>query len=77
MGAPPVAGSSDLSEWQRSARSESALSGEATAGHRNRKDVKSKYNRLCVTPQSPAVTAPLKGEPFGADCHTGVRTGSQ
>ena len=30
-------GESDLSEWQRSARRKPALSGEAAAGHRNRK----------------------------------------
>ncbi len=29
-------GRSDLSEWQRSARNETALSGEVSAGHRNR-----------------------------------------
>ena len=30
-------GSSELSAWKRSARREPALSGEAAAGHRNRK----------------------------------------
>ena len=37
MGALPVAESSDLSEWQRSARDEGFLKPRTFAGHRNRK----------------------------------------
>ena len=48
-GSAASGGESDLSEWQRSARSEPALPGDASAGHRNRGRLRRRIQIICVS----------------------------